>query len=253
MENKLKEPKPIYQQKLNSLATNGRLFFLIGFIIACFATVVAFEWKVYTSPQALDITQHKDEKAIQLLPAPVVPIPKLTPTTPQVKEVDSLQVFESEEDKGQPLQPKTLLAKPVVIEAPDVEIEIGCDCCLAGDEIQDILPPPPSSSGTNCGIWMVEQLPQPLGGYQRFHQFLSKHIKYPAQARRMGVEGKVLVEFVVERNGQLTQFKILRDIGGDCGQEAIRVLKKAPKWSPGKQRGKAVKTKFTVPINFNLH
>lgn len=260
MENKLKEPKTIchhiYQQKSNSLATNGRLFFLIGFALACLVTVVAFEWKVYTVIEAVDITKSYEEKAIQLLPAPVVLKPKLAQVTPQIKKTITDQKFESEEDKGQLLipQPKPLKVEQLIIEeVPDMDTDIEPDCCAP---VKIDLPPPPppitTDCGTGCCIPFVEQQPQPLGGYHRFYKYLGKHIKYPKKARRMGLEGKVWVEFVVERNGELTQFNVLDDIGGGCGQEAIRVLKEAPKWQPGKQRGVPVKVKYKVPVIFKM-
>lgn len=260
MENKLKEPKNIchyiYQQKSNSLATNGRLFFLIGFALACLATIVAFEWKVYTIIEAIDVTKGYEEKAIQLLPAPVVPVPKLAQVSPQIKETTDHQKFESEEDKGQQLIPilSQVVEQPIIEEVPDIDIDIEPDCCAPVK--LDLPPPPPpitTDCGTGCDIPFVEQQPHPLGGYHRFYKYLSKQIKYPSKARRMGLEGKVWVEFVVERNGTLTQFKVLEGIGGGCGQEAIRVLKVAPKWQPGKQRGVPVKVRYRVPVIFNMH
>ena len=77
-------------------------------------------------------------------------------------------------------------------------------------------------------------------------------MKYPSQARRMGIEGRVFVEFIVDKDGTLTNVKAIKGIGAGCDEEAERVIKNHPKWNPGKQRGKAVKQKIVLPITFKL-
>jgi protein TonB len=77
-------------------------------------------------------------------------------------------------------------------------------------------------------------------------------MKYPAQARRMGIEGKVFVEFVVDKDGTLTEVKTVKGIGAGCDEEAVRVIQSAPKWKPGKQRGRPVKVRMILPIIFKL-
>ncbi|MCK5701162.1 MAG: energy transducer TonB, partial [Cyclobacteriaceae bacterium] len=77
-------------------------------------------------------------------------------------------------------------------------------------------------------------------------------LKYPAQARRMGIEGKVFVQFVVDKDGTLTEVTAVKGIGAGCDQEAVRVIEGAPKWKPGKQRGRSVKVRMILPITFKL-
>ena len=77
-------------------------------------------------------------------------------------------------------------------------------------------------------------------------------MEYPAQARRMGVEGKVFVQFVVDKDGSLTDVKAVKGIGAGCDEEAVEIVKSAPKWKPGKQRGKAVRVRMIIPITFRL-
>ena len=98
----------------------------------------------------------------------------------------------------------------------------------------------------------VQVAPTPAGGLEGFYKFLGENYKYPAQARRQGVSGRVRVQFVVERDGSLPDIKVLRDLGLGTGEEAIRVLKNAPKWNPGIQNGKPVRVRFTLPIALNL-
>jgi protein TonB len=77
-------------------------------------------------------------------------------------------------------------------------------------------------------------------------------MKYPQMARESGIQGTVYVTFVVERNGNVTDVKVLRGIGGGCDEEAIRVIQAMPPWVPGKQRGKPVRVQFNMPIRFTL-
>jgi TonB family protein len=99
----------------------------------------------------------------------------------------------------------------------------------------------------------VEEQPYPIGGMDVFYQYIGQEMKYPLQARRMGIEGKVFVEFVVEKDGSLSQVKALKGIGAGCDAEAVRVVQNAPHFNPGTQRGKPVRVKMTLPVIFKLN
>lgn len=99
---------------------------------------------------------------------------------------------------------------------------------------------------------VVEEDPEFPGGLDALSKFIADNIKYPQLAKENNITGKVFVSFVVEKDGRVGQVKILRDIGGGCGNEAVRVVKMMPKWKPGKQRGKAVRTQYNLPVNFDL-
>jgi TonB family protein len=98
----------------------------------------------------------------------------------------------------------------------------------------------------------VEQLPSYPGGDQARIDFLIKNIRYPEEAKKKGVQGKVFVSFVVEKDGSLSDIKVLRGIGSGCDEEAVRVIKMMPKWEPGMNKGKPVKVQFVLPIKFAL-
>lgn len=98
----------------------------------------------------------------------------------------------------------------------------------------------------------VEINPSFPGGEAAFGKFLQNHIRYPAIAKENNITGRVFIQFVVERDGSLTDMKILRDPGSGLGDEALRVLKSSPKWTAGIQNGKPVRVQFTVPVNFSL-
>jgi len=100
---------------------------------------------------------------------------------------------------------------------------------------------------------VVEQQPEFAGGYEAMYSFIRKNLKYPASARRMGVDGKVYVQFVVGKDGSITDIKTIRGISADCDREAERVVKMMPPWKAGRQNGKPVRVSFVLPIIFKLN
>ena len=99
---------------------------------------------------------------------------------------------------------------------------------------------------------IVEEMPQFPGGEAKLMEYIGKNIKYPQKARETGIQGRVFISFVVEPDGSVSNVKLLRGIGGGCDEEAMRVVKSMPKWKPGKQRGKAVRVSYQIPVFFKL-
>ncbi|HNX43786.1 MAG TPA: energy transducer TonB [Bacteroidales bacterium] len=99
---------------------------------------------------------------------------------------------------------------------------------------------------------VVEESPEFPGGADKLNRYLSENLHYPAQARENSISGTVFVRFVVDEKGKITHAEILRGIGYGCDEEALRVVKGMPRWKPGQQRGKPVKTIFNLPVKFNL-
>lgn len=99
----------------------------------------------------------------------------------------------------------------------------------------------------------VEDMPKPKGGMEAWAKFLQKNLRFPGMAQQEGVSGKVFVSFIIERDGHLTDIKLVRGAGYGFDEEAMRVLKLAPAWSPGKQNGNPVRVQFTMPINFQIN
>ena len=99
---------------------------------------------------------------------------------------------------------------------------------------------------------VVEQMPEYPGGMQALFEFLKENIKYPEDAQKQKVEGRVLAKFVVETDGSISNIEVVKHAFPSLDAEAVRVIQAMPKWSPGKQKGQAVRVKFVVPINFNL-
>lgn len=111
----------------------------------------------------------------------------------------------------------------------------------------------PADSTAKEEVFMVaEQMPEYPGGMKEMLKFLQENVKYPENAMKNNVQGRVIVQFVIEKDGTPTEFKVLRSVDPDLDAEALRVMKAMPKWKPGMQKGQVVRVKFTVPVSFKL-
>ena len=99
---------------------------------------------------------------------------------------------------------------------------------------------------------VVEQMPEFPGGIAAMLEYLMQNVKYPEDAEKQKVEGRVIANFVVETDGSISDVKVFKQVFPSLDAEAIRVLEAMPKWTPGKQNGKPVRVKYTVPVNFKL-
>lgn len=223
MESK-KDPKIALERKQG-------MFFNIGLVVSLLLTITAFEWKFYDASELVDLGQVEDnfEEIIEIPVTDLPPPPPPKVEVPQIQEVPDEEEIEEEIEIELDVEvnEETVIEEIVFEEAPEEE-EV--------DEIFDI----------------VEDQPAPPGGMGAFYKYVGKSMKYPKQARRMGVEGRVFVQFVVDQAGNLTEVKAIKGIGAGCDEEAVRVLKAAPKWKPGKQRGRPVKVRMILPITFKL-
>ena len=99
---------------------------------------------------------------------------------------------------------------------------------------------------------VCEEMPEFPGGMRECMNFLGKNVKYPATAQEKGIQGRVIVQFVVNRDGSIVEPKVVRGVDPDLDKEALRVISIMPKWKPGKQKGEAVRVKYTIPVMFRL-
>jgi protein TonB len=165
-------------------------------------------------------------------------------TTPEIKKDDEVQ--EDQEMKSQ----DELASTNTAIGAFTVE---GNDE-QAGEVLKAkevIAQPEPKEEETKV-FDVVEEMPQFPGGPSALFEYLSKNIKYPVVAEENGVQGRVIVTFVVERDGSITDVKVVKSVDPSLDKEATRVVKSMPHWIPGKQNGSAVRVKYTVPVTFKL-
>ena len=128
--------------------------------------------------------------------------------------------------------------------------EVGGEVLKAKEEIAQPEPPKHEEENKVCDV--VEQMPSFPGGMGALMSWLSQNIKYPVIAAENGVQGRVIVQFVVEKDGSVTDVHVAKSVDPSLDKEAARVVKAMPKWNPGKQNGSAVRVKYTVPVTFKL-
>jgi protein TonB len=102
-------------------------------------------------------------------------------------------------------------------------------------------------------FYIIEEKPEFPGGEEGMMKWIAEHIKYPEIAKENGITGKVFIQFVIDKDGRVTNVSVLRGVDPSLDKEALRVISAMPAWTPGKQRGKAVKVSFQLPINFKLN
>lgn len=217
--------------KADLTRTTG-MFLNLGLAVAVGVTLVAFEWKSFDSGSLKDLGQVTDNFE-ELLDIPITEQPPPPPPPPVeqpiIEEIpDEVEIEEKIEVNFDVDVKETTVIKEVVIAEAPVEEKV--------DQIFDV----------------VETQPNPPGGMSGWNKYLSDNLKYPTQARRMGIEGTVIVVFVVNTDGSIQDVDVLRGIGGGCDDEAVRVVQNAPNWEPGKQRGRPVRTRMRLPIRFKL-
>ena len=165
----------------------------------------------------------------------------------EVEKVKSSVVQEDQEMKSQ----DELAATNTAIGAFTVEgnDEEAGEVLKAKEVIAE--PEPPKVEETKV-FDVVEEMPQFPGGQAALLDYLAKNIKYPVVAEENGIQGRVIVTFVVERDGSITDVKVVKSVDPSLDKEASRVVKAMPRWQPGKQNGSAVRVKYTVPVQFKL-
>jgi len=214
------------------LERKKRLFFEIGLAISLLLTLGAFEYKKYDKPTRTNFTAqvvNYTEEAAEITRQEKQELPKPAPTTKiELVEntVDVQDEVEINAEDNQNQAAETFVAQ----ESKDDEPQI---------QEQEI-------------FVFVEEQPEFPGGEEALMNYLSSNIHYPEQAKELDIQGTVIIEFVVETNGSVTNVVVKRGIGGGCDEEAVRVVKSMPKWKPGKQRGKPVRVRYTLPVRFQL-
>ncbi len=214
-----------------SLEDKKFTYVLLGFVFVLSVCFVALEWteREVTKYEVAD-TEFAFEEEIDIQQTSQETPPP--PPPPAVQEVEVLNVVEDDVET-QEIEINTEDDKTeVVIQAP-VEIQ--------EEEEED-----------NVVFVIVENKPEFPGGDQALMKYIAENIKYPVIAQENGIQGRVICQFVVNKDGSIVDIDVVRSVDPSLDKEAIRVIKSMPKWKPGKQRGKAVRVKFTLPIVFRL-
>jgi protein TonB len=203
-------------------------FMWMGMLFALAIVLVAFEWKIFEKTAStmgdLELEMVEEEIIPQSIATPPPP-----PPPPQATTV--IEIVDDEEEIEEELELDLEVDQHTEIEFIESAVEE-----VVEEEIFTI----------------VEDMPSFPGGEEALFKYLGQNIKYPQIAKEAGITGRVFVNFVIDKEGNVTDVKVLRGIGGGCDEEAVRVVKNMPKWSAGKQRGKPVKVSYNLPIKFSL-
>ena len=204
----------------------------MGLVFTLSLVFVALEWteKEVTKYEVTD-TEFLFEEEVDIQQTTQETPPP--PPPPAVQEVEVLNVVEDNvETESIEVNAEDDKAEEVVIAAP-VEAPVE-------EEEEEVV------------FVVVESMPEFPGGQQALFKYLSENVKYPVIAQENGIQGRVICQFVVNKDGSLEDIQVVRGVDKALDNEAIRVIKSMPKWKPGKQRGKPVRVKYTVPVNFKL-
>ncbi len=219
--------------KRADLENKRPVFFMVGLIISLSVILLAFEWKTPASK-----VENFGELKLETPPEELIPLirEKKKEAAPPVKTVvefiladndmeidENLEIFDSEIEENEAINYQDFLPKET-------------------EEEEEDLPP----------VWFVDEMPEFPGGMPSLMKFISTSIRYPVVAQENGIQGKVIITFVIDKSGNVTNVRVFRGIDPALDAEALRVVKTLPRWKPGKQNGKAVRVNYNVPINFVL-
>ena len=217
-----------------NLENKKSTWLLVGYVIVLAVMFVAFEWtkrdiKIDTSQAVTDLVFEEEIIPITEQPEQVAPPP---PEAPAIAE--TLTIVEDDADVEE-----TTIASS---EETGEKVEIKYTPVAVEEEVEE----------EQQIFEVVEEAPEVPGGMGALMKFLGSNIKYPTIAQENGVQGRVIVQFVVNKDGSIVDAKVMRSVDPYLDKEALRVVSSMPKWKPGKQRGKAVRCRYTVPVMFRL-
>lgn len=219
-----------------NIETLKSTFLLMGLVVALAVLFVGFEWSSTLSKldETVIVQDVLAEEEIEITQRDPTPPPPPPPPEPEV---------------------------PEIIEVTEERVETKIDLSSLEDDqskaqVQTYTPPPPPKPVVEEAaeeiFVVVEKQPEFPGGTTALMKFLGDNIKYPVIAQENGIQGRVICNFVVERDGSISDVQVVRGQDPSLDKEAIRVIKTMPKWTPGQQRGKPVRVRFTLPVVFRL-
>ncbi|MDE5550339.1 MAG: energy transducer TonB [Bacteroidaceae bacterium] len=218
---------------------------LIGYIVALAAMFATFEYttREYEETDVVYSTSSfvSEEEVIPITQPIFTAAPPPPADAPQVAEI--LDIVDNNEE---------IVEEKIETSESTTEAISGPVSHVSGPVMAG--PPAPVQEESDEGeiFEVVEQNPMFPGGEAALLKYLQKNLKYPAQAQDNGIQGRVMVQFVVNKDGSVVEPKIIRSVDPSLDKEAMRVVSAMPKWTPGKQRGKTVRVRYTLPVTFRL-
>lgn len=220
---------------------------LLGYVIALSGLFVAFEFTTRTYAETgpvVYVSYAAMEEEVVPVTQPIFTVAPPPPAeVPQVAEI--LEIVENDEE----------------IEEEEIQSSEATESAISGPTapVQGavyVTEGPPTAVVEQTDeeeiFQVVEDMPEFPGGMEALLAYLGKNIKYPSIAQENNIQGRVIVEFVVNKDGTIVEPRVIKSLDASCDKEALRVIKAMPKWKPGKQRGKPVRVKYTVPVMFRL-
>jgi len=223
-----KSPKADLENKRN-------IFVQIGLVISLGLCLLAFEWTSSVEQASSLGTMEQQEVEDEIIPITRAEEVKPPPPPPPPKVVEVLNIVDDETEIDDELQ----------IEDTEADDQTVID-------VAPVIQQEKETEEESQVFFIVEDMPEFPGGEIALRKFIANAIKYPVIAQENGIQGKVYVNFVVDKDGSVINAKIARGVDPSLDKEALRVVNSLPKWKPGMQRGKPVKVSYTVPISFVL-
>ena len=212
------------------------VFFEVGLTLALAILLLAFEWKSSSEEVSQFQTVAEEQIEEEIIPITQQMLKPPPPPPPAPKLTDLIDIVEDDTQIDEELEIQDVDDTSENTDVPTDATDFG----PYGDE----------DTGDTEVFVVVEDMPSFPGG--NVQKWIAKNVKYPVLAMENGIQGKVFIQFVIERDGSITDVKVLRGVDASLDKEAVRVVKAMPKWKPGKQRGKPVRVSYTLPINFQL-
>ena len=208
---------------------------LVGAIIILAVLFVGFEWSERDKQVTTDTGLAEIVFEEEIIPITEQEQPKQAPPPPEAPKVEEvLEIMDNDSQvEESTIQASDDTQAAVEVKYTPVEVE--------EEEVEE-----------QQIFQVVEEMPEFPGGMAECMKFLSKNIKYPPISAENGIQGRVIVQFVVNQDGSIVDPVVVRGVDSHLDKEALRVIQMMPKWKPGKQRGKAVRVKYTVPVMFRL-
>jgi protein TonB len=222
-----KNPKYDLEKKRN-------LFFQIGLFLTLIIVFVLFEIKIVPGEGTTFVSENTGP-----IEEEIIPITKQeelkTPPPPPPPVTDVIEIVDNNQQITNELQMESTEANAQTAIAAPVEVQ-------QEEETEEVV-----------NFYVIEEKPEFPGGEAAMFQWIAKNIKYPEIAKENNIQGKVFVQFVIGKDGYVTDVTVVRGVDPSLDKEAVRVIQSMPQWKPGKQRGKPVKVSFQLPINFRLN
>ena len=247
-----------YQLRRQYPATLARA---LGFALVIIALLLLLPHVMKAVSSLMPVAEILDEEYVitevnLTPPPPKPPIPATPPPVTRSVQRFVPPVVENDDkvlDEPPKLTNDDLLKDPSDIGKVTVDVPVDAAPTLDDPGLALVESPPPPKEDKVLEIFDVHKPPSFPGGEAELMRYLAKNTQYPDLAKEANIQGTVVLTFVVDKNGDITDVAILRDLQGGCGKEAMRVVKNMPRWSPGEANGHNVRVRFTLPVKFKLN